>query len=96
MKKLLYIVLDGLGDLPGPELDGKTPLEAAETPHMDSLARKGRTGLMYPIKEGIAPESDAAVISILGYDPFQYYTGRGPLESYGAGLEMEDGDLAIR
>lgn len=96
MKKLLYIVLDGLGDLPGPELDGKTPLEAAETPHMDDLARKGRTGLMYPIKEGIAPESDAAVISILGYDPFQYYTGRGPLESYGAGLEMEDGDLAIR
>jgi len=96
VRKLLYIVLDGLGDLPSPELAGKTPLEAAETPHMDSLAQKGRTGLMYPIKEDIAPESDAAVISILGYDPFQYYTGRGPLESYGAGLKMEDGDLAVR
>jgi 2,3-bisphosphoglycerate-independent phosphoglycerate mutase len=96
MKKLLYIVLDGLGDLPNSAFAGKTPLEAAETPHMNSLVQKGRTGLMYPIKEDIAPESDAAVISILGYDPFKYYTGRGPLESYGAGLKMDDGDLAIR
>ncbi|MEE9201322.1 MAG: alkaline phosphatase family protein [Candidatus Brocadiales bacterium] len=97
-KKLLYIVLDGMPDGPHrlKELGGKTPLEAAHTPNLDSLARNGQTGLMHPVKKGIAPESDVAVISILGYDPFRYYTGRGPLESFAAGLKIKPGQLALR
>lgn len=90
------MVLDGVGDLPVDELGGKTPLEVAETPNMDALAKNGKTGLMYSVKKGIAPESDVAVISILGYDPFKYYTGRGPLEALGSDLDMKDGDLALR
>ena len=96
MKKILYVVLDGLGDRPIASLGGKTPLEAADTPYLDQLAQRGETGLMDSIAPGIAPESDAAVMSILGYDVDRYYTGRGPLESYGAGLEVRDGDLAWR
>jgi 2,3-bisphosphoglycerate-independent phosphoglycerate mutase len=96
MKKIFYVVLDGMGDLPIPELDFRTPLEAAETPNMDSLARHGRLGLMYPIAKGVAPESDAAVLSILGYDVDLVYTGRGPLEAFGSGVEVNDGDLAWR
>ena len=94
--KLIYTVIDGLGDLPTEEFDEKTPLEFAETPNMDSLASRGRLGLMYTVGRGVAPESDVAVISILGYDPYKYHVGRGPLEAYGAGLEIRDGDLALR
>lgn len=96
MKKLLYIILDGVGDLPIEELGNKTPLEAADTPNMDKLASKGKGGYVYTVGEGIAPESDIGVISILGYDAHKYYTGRGPLESYAEGLEVRDGDLAYR
>jgi len=96
MKKILYIVLDGLGDLPLKELGDKTPLEAALTPNLDRLAQKGKTGIVYPVSRGIAPESDIAVISLLGYDAHKYYTGRGPLESFAEGLEIKDGDLALR
>ena len=88
MKKILYIVLDGLGDLPSPELGGKTSLESAHTPHMDKLAKAGKTGLMHTVDKNVAPESDIAVISILGYDAEKYYTGRGPLECYAAGLDV--------
>jgi len=94
--KLIYVVIDGLGDLPIPELDYKTPLEYAETPNMDYLATMGKLGLMYTVGRGIAPESDVAVISILGYDPYKYHVGRGSLEAYGAGLNMKNGDLALR
>jgi len=96
MKKILYIVLDGLGDRPNKELGGKTPLEAAATPIMDSLAKKAKSGVVYTVGKNIAPESDVAVISILGYDAAKYYTGRGPLESYAEGLDIKDGDLAYR
>lgn len=96
MKKILYIVLDGLGDLPLKELSNKTPLEAAFTPNLDSLAQRGKTGLVYPVAKGIAPESDIAVISLLGYDAHKYYTGRGPLESFAEGLTVNDGDVAFR
>lgn len=96
MRKIVYVVLDGLGDLPCVDLGGKTPLEAANTPNMDHLAQKGKSGLMYPVGEKIAPESDVAVISILGYDPANYYTGRGPLETHAAGLSLREGDLAHR
>jgi 2,3-bisphosphoglycerate-independent phosphoglycerate mutase len=96
MKKILYIVLDGLGDLPLKQLGDKTPLEAAVTPNMDRLAQKGQTGIVYPVGKGIAPESDIAVISLLGYDAHKYYTGRGPLESFAEGLAVNDGDVAFR
>jgi 2,3-bisphosphoglycerate-independent phosphoglycerate mutase len=96
MKKILYIVLDGLGDLPIKELGNKTPLEAALTVNMDRLAQSGKTGIVYPVGKGIAPESDIAVISLLGYDAHKYYTGRGPLESFAEGLEVNDGDVAFR
>ena len=94
--KLIYIIIDGMGDRPIEELDDKTPLEAAETPYMDSLAKTGKTGLMYTVGKGIAPESDVAVVSILGYDPFAHHVSRGALESLGAGLNMRNGDLALR
>ena len=94
--KLIYIIIDGMGDTPIEELGGKTPLEAAETPHMDSLAKNGKTGLMYTVGKGMAPESDVAVVSILGYDPFKYHVSRGALETVGAGLKMRSGDLALR
>lgn len=94
--KLIYVVIDGLGDLPIKELGNETPLGAAETPNLDLLARNGKTGLMYTVGKGIAPESDVGVISILGYDPFKYSTGRGVLEAVGAGVAMKNGDLALR
>src|SRR3990167_7542370 len=96
MKKILYVVLDGLGDLPIKELGDKTPLEAAFTPNLDRLAQKAKTGIVYPVAKGIAPESDVAVISLLGYDAHKYYTGRGPLESFAEGLAVNDGDVALR
>jgi 2,3-bisphosphoglycerate-independent phosphoglycerate mutase len=94
--KLIYIAIDGMGDLPIAELGNRTPLEAAKTPNMDFLANNGRTGLMYTVRRGVAPESDVAVISLLGYDPFKYSTGRGIIEAVGAGLDVKDGDLALR
>jgi 2,3-bisphosphoglycerate-independent phosphoglycerate mutase len=94
--KLLYVVIDGMGDLPISELGNKTPLEAAETPNMDFLAKNCKAGLMYSVKKGVAPESDVAVISLLGYDPFKYSTGRGIIEAAGAGIALKDGDLALR
>ena len=94
--KLIYVVIDGMGDMPIKALGNKTPLEAALTPSMNSLAKNGRTGLMYSVGRGVAPESDVAVISLLGYDPFKFSTGRGVIEAVGAGIGMEDGDLALR
>ncbi len=94
--KLIFVAIDGMGDLPIKSLGNKTPLETAETPNLDSLAKTGKTGLMYSVKKGVAPESDVAVISLLGYDPFKYSTGRGVIEAAGAGLKMKDGDLALR
>jgi len=94
--KLIYVVIDGMGDLPIEELGNKTPLEAADTPNMDFLAKTGKTGLMYTVGKGIAPESDVAVVSILGYDPFKHDASRGALEALGASLTMKDGDLALR
>ena len=95
-KKILYVILDGLGDDPLPALGGRTPLEVAQTPHLDSLAARGRNGYVTTVGEGIAPESDIAVFSILGYDPHEHHTGRGPLEAIGAGLDVKQGDLAYR
>jgi len=95
-KHLLYILLDGLGDRPTDSLRGKTPLEAAHKPYLDSLAKKGSSGVVYTVRKGMAPESDVAVISMLGYDPIKTYTGRGPIEVFGSGMTMENGNLAVR
>jgi len=96
MNRLLYVCLDGLGDDPIPELDDRTPLEAARTPFLDSLARSGRTGTVVTVGEGIAPESDIAVFAILGYDPRDEHPGRGVVEAVGVGMGFRDGDLAYR
>jgi 2,3-bisphosphoglycerate-independent phosphoglycerate mutase len=88
--------LDGLGDRPIKELAGKTPLEAAETPHMDGIAEKGRCGFMIIGREGFAPETDSGAMNILGYDIFHHYMGRGLLEAYGAGLTIKEGDVGFR
>jgi len=96
MNKFFYVILDGLGDDPLEVLDGRTPLEVARTPYLDRLASEGRNGYVTTVGEGIAPESDIAVFAILGYDPHEHHTGRGPLESVGSGVEVNDGDLAYR
>src|SRR5574340_442777 len=77
MARILYTVLDGLGDRPVPALGGRTPLEAAAVPFLGAMALDGRTGLVQTVGAGIAPESDVAVTARLGYDPFTYHTGRG-------------------
>jgi 2,3-bisphosphoglycerate-independent phosphoglycerate mutase len=96
MHNLLYVCLDGLGDDPLPQFDGRTPLEAAATPNLDSLAMRGRQGLVHTVGKGIAPESDIAVFAILGYDPREEHPGRGVLEAVGCGMSFTDGDLAHR
>ena len=96
LKKLLYVIIDGAGDRPNPQLNGKTPLQYAHKPNIDDLAKAGITGLVYTVEKGVAPESDVAVLSILGYDPYKHHTGRGSLEALGAGLEFRDGWLALR
>ncbi len=95
--RVLYVLLDGIGDLPNPELNGKTPLEAANTPNIDILARNGKMGQVISVGEGISPQSDIAVFNMLGYD-FQgkKYAGRGIVEIIGSGVEFRDGDLALR
>ena len=94
--KILLVVIDGVGDRPCKELGGKTPLEAATKPAIDSLAQKSRLGLMQVVRENFAPETDSGVLSILGYDVMKYYTGRGPLEAYGVGLKVSEGTIAFR
>ena len=90
-------MLDGVGDLPHPDLAGKTPLEAATTKNMDMLAKNGIMGQVISVGKGIAPESDIAVFNMLGYK-FQHsdYAGRGVIEASGIGIDFKDGDLALR
>lgn len=95
-KKIVYILLDGVGDRPDPTLNYVTPLQAARTLALDRLARNGKSGLVYTVKKGIAPESDIGVFCMLGYDFTENYFGRGVVESIGSGLKFEDGYLALR
>ena len=88
--------MDGVGDDPIPALDGRTPLEAAETPNLDALAAGGRTGTVITVGPGLAPESDIGVFGILGYDPKEEHPGRGVLEALGVGMDFRDADLAYR
>ena len=90
------MIIDGMGDRPLKELGYKTPLETAKTPNMDKMAVNGICGIMDPIKPGIRPGSDTSHISILGYDPYKVYTGRGPFEAAGVGVDVLPGDIAFR
>ncbi|MFA5331701.1 MAG: 2,3-bisphosphoglycerate-independent phosphoglycerate mutase [Methanoregula sp.] len=94
--KILFIVIDGLGDRPCPELNNLTPLEAARRPNLNRLAQEGVCGIMDTIATGIRPGSDTAHLALLGYDPHTYYTGRGPLECEGSGIHMEPGMIGFR
>ncbi len=94
--KYIIILGDGMADEPIPELGNKTPLQAAHTPYMDLLAQKGRSGLLDTIPEGFSPGSEIANLSVLGYNVPQVYEGRGVLEAASMGVEIEDGEMAMR
>lgn len=95
--KIIYVLLDGIGDLPHPSLNNLTPLDAAHTPHLNILAEQGCMGQAISVGRGISPQSDIAVFNMLGYD-FKDggYVGRGVIESIGCGIDFRDGDLALR
>jgi 2,3-bisphosphoglycerate-independent phosphoglycerate mutase len=95
--RLVYVLLDGVGDLPHPSLNDLTPLEAAYTPNLDNLARNGAMGRVISVGKGIAPQSDIAVFNMLGYN-FKNgsYVGRGVVESIGCNIDFREGDLALR
>ena len=95
--RIVYVLLDGVGDLPHPALNDLTPLEAAYTPNLDALARNGAMGSVISVGKGIAPQSDIAVFNMLGYS-FKdgSYVGRGVIESIGCNIDFRDGDLALR
>lgn len=94
--KAVIIIGDGMGDWPMAELDGNTPLEAANTPALDRLALEGENGLMDPIAPGVRAGSDTAHLAILGFDPYTFYTGRGPFEALGIDMDVERGDICFR
>ena len=95
-RKILLFLMDGVGDRPIPELNDKTPLEAAKTPTMDRLAKMGITGQLHTIGRGITPGSDTAHLALFGYNPYEVYTGRGPYEASGTDLPVKPGDIAFR
>jgi len=95
-RKYIILVGDGMGDYPLEELEGRTPLMAARTPNLDRLVLKGRLGLVRTIPEGMEPGSDVANMSLLGYDPRQYHTGRGPLEAASMGVRLARDEVAFR
>jgi 2,3-bisphosphoglycerate-independent phosphoglycerate mutase len=90
------VILDGLGDRPHPDTNGQSPIVAAKTPHLDQLAREGALGEVVLIGPGIAPESDAGVMALLGYDPARDSPGRGVLEALGVNIPLAPGDVALR
>lgn len=94
--KYVVILGDGMADEPIEQLGGKTPLEYADTPMMDELAACSEIGMVHTIPEGMSPGSDTANLSVMGYDPKQYYTGRSPLEALSIGVAMKADDVAIR
>lgn len=94
--KYIVIIGDGMADYPVPELNGRTPLEAANTPNLDRLASEGKMGLIKTVPDGMEPDSSIANLAILGYDPRRYYTGRGPLEAGAMRIHLGDKDVAFR
>lgn len=94
--KYIVVLGDGMADLPIEQLEGKTPLAYAKTETMDALSKKAEIGLVHTIPDGMKPGSDTANLSVLGYDPKIYYSGRSPLEALSIGVPMKDTDIAIR
>jgi len=94
--KIILIIGDGMGDRPVKELNNRTPLEVANTPNLDELAKRGVTGIVDVISPGIPPGSAPAHLALLGYDPIKNYTGRGAFEAIGMGLSLNMGDIAFR
>ncbi len=94
--KYVVVLGDGMADLPIEELGNQTPLQYAHTPAMDTLAAMGEIGMVHTIPEGMNPGSDTANLSVLGYDPRKYYSGRSPLEALSIGVAMKDTDVALR
>ncbi|WP_318710058.1 cofactor-independent phosphoglycerate mutase [Candidatus Acetatifactor stercoripullorum] len=94
--KYIVVLGDGMADEPIEELGGKTPLAYAKTPNMDRLSKLSEIGMVHTIPDGMKPGSDTANLSVLGYDPKIYYSGRSPLEALSIGVPMEDTDIALR
>ncbi|MBQ7958545.1 MAG: cofactor-independent phosphoglycerate mutase [Oscillospiraceae bacterium] len=94
--KYLVLLCDGMADYPVEELGNKTPMECAEKPNMDKLAKKSKVGLVKTVADGLKPGSDVANLSVLGYDPMVCYTGRSPLEAGSIGIDMADDDVSFR
>ncbi len=94
--KYILVLGDGMADEPIEALGGRTPLEAASTPMMDALAKRGEIGIVHTIPEGMKPGSDTANLSVMGYDPARFYSGRSPLEALSIGVPMKDTDISYR
>lgn len=94
--KYVVILGDGMADRPVKELSDMTPLAYAKTPEMDALAAKGEVGMVHTVPDGMSPGSDTANLSVLGYNPRKYYSGRSPLEALSIGVPMKDTDVALR
>ncbi|MDD6796699.1 MAG: cofactor-independent phosphoglycerate mutase [Clostridia bacterium] len=94
--KYLVVLGDGMADRPIEELGGKTPLEYADTPTMDAYSKMSEIGMVHTIPDGMKPGSDTANLSVLGYDPKKYYSGRSPLEALSIGVDMKTTDIALR
>ncbi|MBD3186897.1 2,3-bisphosphoglycerate-independent phosphoglycerate mutase [Candidatus Bathyarchaeota archaeon] len=96
LKTCVLVVLDGMADLEIPAMDGKTPVEAARTPILDLFAKEGKVGYMHSIGYWKVGGSDTSHMALLGYDPWSIYTGRGPIEVAGTGVNLQEGDVSIR
>ena len=94
--KYIVVLGDGMADEPIEALGGKTPLAYAKTPNMDKLSKLSEVGMVHTIPDGMSPGSDTANLSVMGYDPKVYYSGRSPLEALSIGVPMKDTDIAIR
>jgi len=94
--KYVIVLGDGMADEPIASIDNLTPLEKANTPMMDKISKMSELGLVHTIPEGMSPGSDTANLSVIGYNPKIYYTGRSPLEALSIGVDMKDTDIALR
>ena len=94
--KYVVVLYDGMADYPVPELDGKTPMMCANKPNMDFLAQRGEVGLVKTVADGLKPGSDVANMSVMGFDPMKFYTGRSPLEAASIGIDMKLTDVSLR